>query len=99
MTMMTTMLRRHGATMAERNGRRVAAHFGSPASEAAVCRTRVGLVERSDRATREIRGDTAGVDQALEELAHLGTQLGGCAARGTGRSSGAAARTWTGARP
>jgi glycine cleavage system aminomethyltransferase T len=69
---MTTMMRRHGATMIERNGRSVAAHFGSPASEAAVCRSRVGLAERSDRATLEVTGDPAGVDQALEELAQLG---------------------------
>jgi hypothetical protein len=69
---MTTMMRRHGATMIERNGRWVAAHFGSPASEAAVCRSRVGLAERSDRATLEVTGDPAGVDQALEELAQLG---------------------------
>jgi glycine cleavage system aminomethyltransferase T len=60
MTLMTTMLRRHGATMVERDGRWVAAHFGSPASEAAVCRSRVGLAERSDRATLELSGDPAG---------------------------------------
>lgn len=72
MTVMTTMLRRHGATMVERNGRRVAAHFGSPASEAAVCRSRVGLAERSDRATLELSGGAGAVDEALEELARLG---------------------------
>lgn len=69
---MTAMLRRHGATMVERDGRRVAAHFGSPASEAAVCRSRVGLAERSDRATLELSGAPAAVDEALDELAHLG---------------------------
>ena len=73
MTVMTTMLRRHGATMAERHGRPVALHFGSPASEAAVCRSRVGLAERSDRATLELRGAPAAVDEALAELAGLGT--------------------------
>lgn len=72
MTVMTTMLRRHGATMVERGGRAVAAHFGSPAAEAAVCRSRVGLAERSDRATLELSGDPAAVDEALGELAHLG---------------------------
>ena len=70
---MTATLRRHGATMVERNGRPVAAHFGSPASEAAVCRSRVGLADRSDRATLEVRGGAKGVDQALDELTHLGT--------------------------
>lgn len=69
---MTTMLRRHGATLIERNGRTVAAHFGSPASEAAVCRGRVGLAERSDRATLELRGEPEVVDEALAELGHLG---------------------------
>lgn len=72
MTVMTTMLRRHGATMFERHGRQVAAHFGSPASEAAVCRSRVGLAERSDRATLELSGDPAAVDEALQELSQLG---------------------------
>lgn len=72
MTVMTTMLRRHGATLIERSGREVAAHFGSPTSEAAVCRCGVGLAERSDRATLELRGDPAGVDEALGELAPLG---------------------------
>lgn len=72
MTVMTTMLRRHGATMFERNGREVAAHFGSPASEAAVCRSRVGLAERSDRATLELEGNPEAVGEALEELGQLG---------------------------
>jgi len=71
MTVMTTMLRRHGATLFERNGRGVAAHFGSPASEAAVCRGGVGLAERSDRATLELSGAPAAVDEALQELAPL----------------------------
>jgi len=71
MTVMTTMLRRHGATMFERNGREVAAHFGSPASEAAICRSGVGLADRSDRATLELRGDPAAVDEALAELSPL----------------------------
>jgi len=72
MTVMTTMLRRHGATMLERNGRSVAAHFGSPASEAAVCRSRVGLAERSDRATLELGGVPEAVEEALGELGKLG---------------------------
>lgn len=72
MTVMTTMLRRHGATLAERHGRSVALHFGSPAAEAAVCRSGVGLAERSDRATIELTGAPEAVDEALGELAHLG---------------------------
>jgi len=72
MTVMTTMLRRHGAVFVQRNGREVAAHYGSPASEAAVCRSRVGLAERSDRATLELSGGTEAVEEALKELAQLG---------------------------
>lgn len=72
MTVMVAVLRSHGATMVERHGRRVAAHFGSATSEAAVCRSRVGLAERSDRATLEVRGPRVDVDRALAELARLG---------------------------
>ncbi len=36
MTVMLSMLRRHGATMAERHGRQVPVHFGSVASEEAI---------------------------------------------------------------
>ena len=72
MGVMTAMLRRHGATLVERHGRPVAAHFGSAASEAAVCRGAVGLAERSDRATIEVRAAPAEVDRALAELARLG---------------------------
>lgn len=69
MSVMLAVLRRHGATMRERHGRWVPADFGSVAAEEAVCRSRVGLVERSDRAMLEVRGD---VDRALDELAALG---------------------------
>jgi len=72
MSVMVAMLRRHGATMVQRHGRWVPAHFGSVASEEAVCRSRVGLTERSDRATLEVRGPSGDVDRALAELATLG---------------------------
>ncbi|MDP9400169.1 MAG: hypothetical protein M3P39_04295 [Actinomycetota bacterium] len=68
MSVMTTTLRRHGATMIERDGRLVVKHFGSPASEAAVCRSSVGLAERSDRATLELSGAPQAVDEALAEI-------------------------------
>jgi glycine cleavage system aminomethyltransferase T len=64
-----SVLYRDGATMVERHGRRVAAHFGSRAGEEAVCLKAVGLADRSDRTTLEVRGD---VDAALLELAALG---------------------------
>lgn len=72
MTVMLAMLRRHGAAVVERDGRLVAAHFGSPTTEAAICRTQVGLAERSDRATLELRGAAADVDGALSALGALG---------------------------
>lgn len=68
---MDTVLRRCGATMTERHGRAVAAHFGSAASEAAVCRRTVGLAERSDRATLEVHGPPDALDAALTMLATL----------------------------
>lgn len=64
-----SVLYRDGATMVERHGRRVAAHFGSRAGEEAVCLKAVGLADRSDRTTFRVDGD---VDAALLELAALG---------------------------
>jgi glycine cleavage system aminomethyltransferase T len=64
-----SVLYRDGATMVERHGRRVAAHFGSRAGEEAVCLKAVGLADRSDRTTFRVDGD---VDAALLELASLG---------------------------
>jgi glycine cleavage system aminomethyltransferase T len=64
-----SVLYRDGATMVERHGRRVAAHFGSRAGEEAVCLAHVGLADRSDRTTFRVSGD---VDAALLELAALG---------------------------
>jgi glycine cleavage system aminomethyltransferase T len=64
-----SVLYRDGATMVERHGRRVAAHFGSRAGEEAVCLAHVGLADRSDRTTLLLTGD---VDTALLELAALG---------------------------
>jgi hypothetical protein len=72
MGVMVALLRSHGATMVERHGRSVPANFGSAAGEAAACRSSVGLTERSDRATLEVRGPRAAVDQALAELAGVG---------------------------
>src|SRR3954447_3107861 len=63
-----TALRRCGATMTTRDGHLVAAHFGSPATEAAVCRSGVGMTDRCRRATFEVTGPPEVVDQALEGL-------------------------------
>jgi glycine cleavage system aminomethyltransferase T len=65
------VLRSHGATMVERNGRCVAAHFGSATSEAAVCLSTVGIADRGDRATLELRGAPDDVEVALSALAAL----------------------------
>jgi glycine cleavage system aminomethyltransferase T len=62
------VLHRHGATMAVRHGRRVAVHFGSAASEAAVCLSTVGIADRADRTTFELRGAPLDVDEALAAL-------------------------------
>lgn len=69
--MVSMLLHRHGATLVERHGATVVAHYGSAVSEAAVCRSAVGLAERSDRATLAIRGSGEDIDRALGELATL----------------------------
>jgi sarcosine oxidase gamma subunit len=58
--------------MTRRDGMLVAAHFGSPATEAAVCRSAVGMTDRSGRATLEVLGAPEVVDQALEGLSGSG---------------------------
>jgi hypothetical protein len=49
-TPLETVLRAHGAVMGVRHGRLVAAHFGSVASETAVCLRSVGLADGFGRA-------------------------------------------------
>ena len=61
-------LRRCGARMVTRWGRSVAAHFGSAASEAAVILSSVGIADRSERPTLELRGAATDLDGALEAL-------------------------------
>jgi glycine cleavage system aminomethyltransferase T len=63
------VLRQSGAAMVARHGRMVAAHFESTSAEVAACLSTVGLADRSDRATLEVRGAPAGVDRALMALA------------------------------
>jgi len=60
-----TVARNHGASMASRHGRRVPAHFGSIAAEEAVCLRSVGMADRSDRDTFELRGSSSAVESAL----------------------------------
>lgn len=66
-----TVARNHGAVVAERHGRRVPASFGSTAAEEAVCVQSVGMADRSDRDTFELRGDPVAIETALTELGPL----------------------------
>jgi glycine cleavage system aminomethyltransferase T len=63
-----TVARNHGAVMAERHGRRVPAHFGSTAAEEAVCVHSVGMADRAERETFELRGSSEAVEEALLAL-------------------------------
>src|ERR1700734_3669326 len=65
------VLRRNGATMVNRDGRCVAAHYGSPTSEVAVCLTTVGIADRCDRTTLEFRGAEQDIELALGALERL----------------------------
>src|SRR3954453_5327887 len=60
-----TVARNHGAVMASRHGRRVPAHFGSVGAEEAVCLRAVGMADRSDRDTFELRGPGSALEDAL----------------------------------
>jgi glycine cleavage system aminomethyltransferase T len=60
-----TVARNHGAAMALRGGRRVPAHFGSVGAEEAVCMRSVGMADRADRETFELRGTPSAVESAL----------------------------------
>ena len=63
-----TVALNHGATMAERHGRRVPAHFGSVGAEEAVCLHSVGMSDRSDRETFELRGRPEALERALVDV-------------------------------
>jgi glycine cleavage system aminomethyltransferase T len=65
------VLMRHGGTMTTRNRRSVAAHFGSATSEAAVCLSTVGIVDRFDRSTLELRGAPEDVELAIGKLSTI----------------------------
>jgi glycine cleavage system aminomethyltransferase T len=57
--------------MAERNGRWLPAHFGSAAAEETVCLRGVGMSDRFDRSTLEVRGAPSDVERALIALGEL----------------------------
>jgi glycine cleavage system aminomethyltransferase T len=67
-TPLEAVLRDHGASIAERHGRRVAVHYGSVAGETAVCLRSVGLTDRFGRVTFDVRGVPHRIDAALARL-------------------------------
>jgi glycine cleavage system aminomethyltransferase T len=54
-----------GAQLGERDGHVVVALYGSTPGEIAVCMTHVGLADRSDLGTLELRGPQPALDRAL----------------------------------
>jgi glycine cleavage system aminomethyltransferase T len=56
-----------GAQLGERDGHVVAALYGSAHGEIAACMTHVGLADRSDLGTLELRGDQSPLDSALAD--------------------------------
>ena len=65
------LLGKAGAVFVPRNGALVAAHFGSAAAEMAVCRHGVGITDRSDLRTLELRGAPAAIAQVSERVTGL----------------------------
>ena len=61
-------LQKAGATMVARHGWWVAAHFGSPAGELALCETAVGMADRSDLGKLELRGEPSALEQLVGQL-------------------------------
>lgn len=59
-------LRRAGATFGQRHGRHTALHFGSAATELAVCRRSVGLLDRRDLDVHLARGRSAVIDRLMD---------------------------------
>jgi len=54
-----------GASLHDRDGRTIAAHYGSVPGELAVCMKSVGLADRSDIGVFELHGDQGLLDRAL----------------------------------
>jgi len=54
--------------MVARHGWWVAAHFGSPAGELALCETAVGMTDRSDLGKLELRGEASALEQLVGQL-------------------------------
>ena len=77
------VLRRAGAVLATREGRPVAAHFGSAAAELAVCVRAVGLADRSDLSTVALEAPPAQLAALTSRLLGATVSPGGLAASGS----------------
>lgn len=71
------LLRRAGAVMTQRGGRPVPAHYGSAATELAVCVKGVGLADRSDLAVLSVAASHRGLDRLLGRVLGDGVAPGG----------------------
>jgi glycine cleavage system aminomethyltransferase T len=63
-----TLARRAGAVMLQTDGDGVAAHYGSPVAELAVCVRAVGLGDRSDLGKLTITGDPVRVAELVQRM-------------------------------
>jgi glycine cleavage system aminomethyltransferase T len=61
-------MQKAGATMVARHGWWVAAHYGSPAGELALCDTAVGIADHSDLGKLELRGERSALEQLVGQL-------------------------------
>jgi glycine cleavage system aminomethyltransferase T len=62
------LVQKAGGTMVARHGWLVAAHYGSPGGEIALCDRAVGLADRSDLGKLELRGEEEAVEQLVGQL-------------------------------
>lgn len=77
------VLRRAGAVLSTRDGRPVAAHFGSAAAELAVCVRAVGLVDRSDLSILTLEAPPAQLTALTARLVGATVAPGGLVASGS----------------
>ena len=84
LTPLDAVIRRAGAVMIERDGSSVAAHYGSPAGELAVCLRTVGIANRSDLGKLAVTGRPEAVAELVQRV--VGASLAGT---GVAMSAGA----------
>jgi glycine cleavage system aminomethyltransferase T len=76
------ILRQAGGVLVMHDGHAVVAHYGSAAGELAACVRAVGLADRSDLATLELRGPAAPLQQLTHRLTGSEVAPGGAVASG-----------------